>query len=265
MNDRWLLGFREVCLSACAESSIWTKFCEVDLIASVKLFLVHPTPEIPKDLIRLEYHLLQPVRTHNIGKKNFNYAKENGICVESGVVVQHVYVEGADMLLSDLIIFPLVHICCNAYNIENLQQILPLTCKWYELMVSQMRIPSCISIFDAKTFKLEPPFIVPEVKKESLYKCDPRRYKPHDRLFTKQEDVDRALQIIDSTDILSEYEYNNGAISTENFSWDDIPYYAHPKGGSLPDDRLCRKMQQIENVVKSVLKVKEFIFMFSII
>lgn len=35
-NRRDLLGFRESCLFACSETSIWTKFCEVDIINCTK-------------------------------------------------------------------------------------------------------------------------------------------------------------------------------------------------------------------------------------
>lgn len=255
-SDRWLLGFREVCLSACAESSIWTKFCEVDLITSATQLLHNPSPIIPKDLIRLEYHLLQPVRTHNIGKMKFDLIRKNGTSEKNTITVEHTYVEGAEMYLSDLIVFPLIHICFNIYGVENISDILPLTCKWYNLMLSQSRILFCTKIFVIEKLFVNQPLKVPEVKMESLYKCDPKRCKTSEKLFTKQEDVDNALQIIDSINILHEYEYNFDSLLSKNFSWDDVPFHAHPKGGNLPDERLCRKMEQIENVVKAVLAVR---------
>ena len=89
-----LLGYQRGCLQACAESSIWTKFCEVDMIKMVclleamilglnkdaissgvdnevagSLSSTGRIYEIPKDLLRFEYHLSRPVRIHNFRKR----------------------------------------------------------------------------------------------------------------------------------------------------------------------------------------------------
>lgn len=250
--DRWLLAFREACLSACAESSVWTKYCELDLIGTIKQCLKSQTSEIPVDVIRLEHHLNEPVRTHNIRKISAQFPTTNGL-------PDHCYMEGPKMCLPDLIIFPLIHSFFNIYGPENVSFLIPLTFKWYQLMLSDSRVSNSVTVLQL----LEPAiksseFSVPLIKKESLYKCDPRRYKNSEKIFTKQEDINHVIRLIDSMGILAEYEYRNALESS--FYWKNIPYYAHPKGGDLPEHRLPRKIQQIENIVNAVLKVQKLIY-----
>lgn len=233
---------------------MWTKFCEVDLLSSVKQSVRELSPEIPTDLVRLEHHFEQPVRTHNIGKQNIRFSKVNGASVEDGYVVEHCYVEGPEMLVSDLLILPLVHVFFCYYDIERVSEILKLTHTWYNLMLSDERVRSSLSILIVPQNSMaKMTFIVPEVKRESLYKCDPRRYKAKEKMFTKQEDVDHVISVIDAMNVLSEYEYFR--CKEEDFDWKSVPFHAHPEGGNLPAKRLDRKVQQIENIVKPVLMV----------
>lgn len=73
-----LLGFRGSCLMACAEVSVWTKFCEVDLFKSTRIFLGNciKGSQLPVDLLRFEGHMQHPLRTHNIGKKEHHIMKK---------------------------------------------------------------------------------------------------------------------------------------------------------------------------------------------
>lgn len=68
-HEHGILGFRHSCLQAPSEVSIWTKFCEVDLLNVVNEILatVH-VKEIPINLVRYENHLKKPVRIHNMYK-----------------------------------------------------------------------------------------------------------------------------------------------------------------------------------------------------
>lgn len=76
-----LLGFRTGCLMACAEVSVWTKFCEIDILQVTKLIYTsiptgdHRTTNIPTELLRLESHFRQPVRIHNKGKRQHELSK----------------------------------------------------------------------------------------------------------------------------------------------------------------------------------------------
>ncbi|CAL1274006.1 unnamed protein product [Larinioides sclopetarius] len=76
-----LLGFRGGCLVACTESSVWTKFCELQLpnsVAEMKYLKENgeQSVRIPESLVLLEAHLKRPVRTHNILKRKLDIAKK---------------------------------------------------------------------------------------------------------------------------------------------------------------------------------------------
>lgn len=76
-ND--LLGFKGACLLSPSESSIWTKFCEIDIIECVKRVLKFAAGaatssessrylEMPEEIVNFESHLSQPIRAHNVYK-----------------------------------------------------------------------------------------------------------------------------------------------------------------------------------------------------
>lgn len=87
-----LLGFKGACLLAPSEMSVWTKFCEIDVIECTKTVLnVCSTGEfdgskdngtqvdclLPEAFGRFESHMGQPLRMHNVYKFARNVAKEN--------------------------------------------------------------------------------------------------------------------------------------------------------------------------------------------
>lgn len=66
-----LLGHQSNCLSAPAEVSTWTKFCEIDLPRATQEILQGEVSnrQIPFELAQFEIHLRQPVKIHNIRKR----------------------------------------------------------------------------------------------------------------------------------------------------------------------------------------------------
>lgn len=77
-HEEGLLGFRKSCLQAPNEVSIWTKFCEVDIIKTVKAILQATSlKEVPENLVRFENHLKKPVKVHNIYKVARELKKNN--------------------------------------------------------------------------------------------------------------------------------------------------------------------------------------------
>ena len=68
-----LLGYQGNCLTAPAEVSTWTKFCEIDLPKATQTFLNHDENSsssiLPYELAQFEVHLGQPVKIHNIRKR----------------------------------------------------------------------------------------------------------------------------------------------------------------------------------------------------
>lgn len=194
-GEEWksLLGFREGCLYACAETSLWTKFCEVDIIDTVHKLLKNCgllNQMLPEDLARFEVHLGQPIRTHNVQKQ----ISEN----RSEFLNEHRFAEGYSMSLADLIIVVCIRIFIVCTGSMCLSKFLPNIYQWYEHILSQSHVFEALSII-----KYKPPqmnkvlfdnYTVPEVPKQSLYKSDPTRYKPKAKIYTNQEDVENALR-----------------------------------------------------------------------
>lgn len=79
-----LLGFKEGCLAAPSETSIWTKFCEIDFIECTKnvkkldkkTFEENNSFELFDEFGIFEKHLALPVRMHNVYKVARDLAKE---------------------------------------------------------------------------------------------------------------------------------------------------------------------------------------------
>lgn len=71
-----LLGFKSSCLLSPTETSVWTKFCEIDMISCHQLFvkLISSSSssddsikfQLPEEFSKFESHMQQPVRIHNV-------------------------------------------------------------------------------------------------------------------------------------------------------------------------------------------------------
>lgn len=242
-----LLGFRQGCLMACAEVSVWTRFCEIDMVHCVETLLKQELavlPEnqflIPIDLMRFEVHMGEPLRIHNIDK-----IRER----------EHLFAEGPEMTLADLILLPCIHTCLLRLRHVYLRASLPLTYAWYDRMLALVGVPSCLEIIQnipsSLSERLYIHFLTPPVNKHGLYKRDPTRYKPKFRLFTRQDDVDASLEAVAQLNLES-FEPEEDPVSLD---WEALPLLARPEGGDLPPSRLERKRQQLENVAGAVLRL----------
>jgi len=133
-----LLGHNQTTLSAPAEVSVWTKFCEIDLpqatsrllsdlveakkeisaaavtsseIGSSRdnILLKSKIIQLPEELAKYEAHLRQPIRMHNIRKRmqaeNFTSSVDGGDPIIEFARSQHIFAEGPDCLLSDAVLF----------------------------------------------------------------------------------------------------------------------------------------------------------------
>ncbi|XP_070151603.1 glutathione S-transferase C-terminal domain-containing protein isoform X2 [Polyergus mexicanus] len=185
-----LLGFKGSCLMACSEASIWTKFCEVDLIITLKSLDKKDLDrlELPISLARFECHMSQPVRLHNLHKYTMckKFAALNIVKQDEKGLLEHTYAE--------------------------------------------------------------------VVVNESLYKSDPKRYKPRNYTYTKQEDIQHSLQLVEDINISMELDAEPFGKEI-NLDWSNVPFDATPEGGSLPPARLQRKQEQLQNLCKPVLKL----------
>ncbi|XP_043252863.1 glutathione S-transferase C-terminal domain-containing protein homolog [Colletes gigas] len=250
---RKLLGFKDSCLTACSEASVWTKFCEVDLILAVKFLHADDTieNELPSSMARLERHMSQPVRLHNLYKYTMSkkFSNENRL-------PEHTYTEGSHVTLADIIIFVCIHILLTVFSSEKTLQLLPLTAKWYKKMIQDQIIVDCLECLPLLKNQDSNDFVytLPHVVNQSLYKSDPNRYRPKSRVFTKQDDVEQSLELFKTLNVKTTLDLEPFAAEL-NLDWSMVPYDATPEGGALPEARLKKKQEQIQNMCKPVMKL----------
>lgn len=245
-----LLGFKGSCLLACTESSVWTKYCEVDLINTLKYLdeTTSTSNELPLNIVRFEHHMSQPIKLHNL----YKYSMSKKFMNEHHVP-EHLYAEGSHITLADIIIFVCVHLLINVLSNKILDS-LSLTNQWYERLVQDEIIMECLACLPVQeTNTTHTSYVVPIIPNQSLYKSDPKRYKAKSRSYTKQEDIELSLELIKN---LTDIEIDKEPFGVELLlDWNNIPFDAKPEGGALPLSRLRRKTEQLENLCKPVLKM----------
>lgn len=265
-----LLGFRGSSLAACSESSLWTRFCEIDIQKAVHALCTLSQDDgsesfvLPEQLLRLEAHLRHPVRTHNIRRRQQEVLRQREGPAKrdcsSLPVLEHQYVEGYDMTLADVMLFSCIFVSFSAISstveFESLSESLPLTVKWYNRMLSNQHTAAAVALLGlenavvipgtvARQVHLEPA----ELPQDNLYSRNPDRSKPRIRHKCPQGIIDRLY----SSGIDPQLE-PNPARADLPLPWDSYPTSVHPTGGGLPNDRVVRKCQQIENLVALVLR-----------
>ncbi|XP_066245268.1 glutathione S-transferase C-terminal domain-containing protein homolog [Euwallacea similis] len=253
-----LLGFREACLVACAETSMWTKFCEIDIILMVNNILTFKGNvfHMPKDVLRYENHLSQPVRIHNIYKLARNNKNDQGIkssVPRHELEVPHDYAEGPYVTLADLILYPCFTIIFQyfQYNTLSVKANLPLTIEWLNQIRQQYVLPK-FHVHFSKLFNKT--IIIPEVANVSLYKADPV-HMVSAKHHTKQYKIESALNLIKPLEECIVNHFHPVGFNNNSFNWNAIPLSANPQGGALPASRADRKCEQLENLIKAALEV----------
>ncbi|EDW29291.1 GL18497 [Drosophila persimilis] len=269
---RKLLGFKESCLLAPSEASIWTRFCEVDVVDVVsRLHEGLLLKAVPDEVVRFEQHMNEPVRMHNIYKQAREQANqtENGAKIKrkhrvqidgrtpkEQLLIEHRFAEGISFTIADLILYPLLRIV-----FQHCGQMLPhfpLTSTWFSeidsfdgtcaKILGELYVPQAAS-------QGEELLSIPDCDATSLYKADPKRYKPRNRIYTSQAEVDLALaklselQLVFSTD--SEHTFGQQTID-----WQKIEP-THATSSALPQERLERKRQQLENMANAVVSLAQ--------
>lgn len=276
---RALLGFRGGCLAACSESSLWTRFCELDiqrvvpkLQASVSAEHVQCEPvQLPEELLLLEAHMQQPVKTHNVQRKQQQvYRASHGENGDSSCPVkckttdgklpelEHRFVEGFDETLADVVLFPCLHLIFTELvaiaDRGMLSQRLPLTFRWYETVSAQARTRVALDALGLKLLAQVQPIKnrcieESELPRDSLYSSHPDRTKPRIRHKSPQT----IISSLKKAHIMPDLKPNPGENSLP-LPWNEFPDKVHPLGGGLPKTRVLRKCQQIENLVVLALE-----------
>ena len=222
-----LLGFRGGCLQACAEVSVWTKFCELESIEMLNDVYVNRCRDnvhkLPVNVLRLEKHLERPPILHNALKRKQEvlaktvknrqeYFKLKQLKLDELPELEHKYVEGIDLSLADVLLFVCFDLVFYVYSNFELKNACPLTLNWHHQLSMEPFIKECTELLyltkerhhpleNNLTLVLE----IPSVPNESLYSNDPLRYKPRWRSYTKQSDIDEIMKKLNSLDLENSY------------------------------------------------------------
>ncbi|KAH8392295.1 hypothetical protein KR215_005271 [Drosophila sulfurigaster] len=273
---RQLLGFKGSCLLAPSEASIWTRYCEVDVVNLVSQLQQGELPlrEVPLEVVRFEQHMNQPVRMHNIYKlarEQANQSANNGLPVKrkeriqiecttpkEQLLIEHRFAEGISFTIADLILYPLLRLV-----FQHCAQMLPhfpLTSTWFSeidafdrncaRILHELYVP--ILVAPAENTQL---LSIPDCEEASLYKADPKRYRPRNRIYTSQAEVEAAL------DKLQQLELQFSADCEQSYGEQTIDWRSieptHAKSSALPEERLERKRQQLENMANAVVSLAQ--------
>jgi len=265
-----VLGFRDNCLQAPAEVSVWTAYCEVQMPESARLFLTDQIDhnvvvvELPSTLVQLEEHLKQPIRMHNVVKRyqqenssaNLQLdAKEAQKCAPS--LLDHAYAEGRDMTLSDLLLYPCVRLMMDRLSGilgVNVDQHLPRVVRWLSNMkplVEQAWSKTLADVDDSLLLDLSklrirpPPSVkIPRVEETSLsYRKDSKRPGVGNM---SSEEIARVVELMENrrlwledgrTDPTGLVNYLDVSVCDEFvplIDWSSLPGPAHPQQGHVP-------------------------------
>lgn len=328
----YLLGFKGACLLSPSEASIWTKYCEVDIVQCTKDMLrwrsieatatPNHTIDIPEELVRFESHMAKPIRMHNVYKLARNIEKEklkqtrlnaelselsltdnsnsinndrallqakttkiprkltkiekiaSGTPIDS-LNIDHKYVEGTEMSIADILLYPhfWIHrkiLTSLATDPQAISTFLPLTYKWLSSVESagDEQLLKCMATyginrnFPASIGRDLFTILCTNVQQYSLYKSDPKRYKPKNRIFTKQKDIESSLDKVNrlNLEIASnnhETVRANAELNESDFGWSDMPFEVQPDAVDVPEKRLLRKKHQLESLAKQIMRIAD--------
>ena len=260
-----LLGFQQGCLAAPAEVSTWTSFCELEAATAMKKF---SEPHIPEAIAKFEAHLGQPVRMHNIRDvmqksgtiktKVLEGGREVAEDGEDPVLLfakeSHIYAEGPELLLSDLLLYPVFHLLNLQTDIFCSPSNAPNTAQWLHLVENTGAAEVLNSLLWEKLEMGRTSWSdlhLPVVAQHSLYKSDPGR--DGGKGYTRQTDVSRALQWWDGSGLES---LQQGEVaSSQPLDWAALPPIVQPGAGSLPKARLARKAAQLESLALALVDI----------
>lgn len=254
-----LLGFKEASLNAPSEVSLWTLFCEIEMLKCVinLISIIENSKEkrlideliLPQELLKLEMHISLPRRVHNRSKISHHQLD----LVEDS---EFKFVEGSEMTITDLILFCHFSLLFTWLESNSLTDILPRTMEWY-FRLKEILLPTFLMLISKnknRTTNNISNFILPnQVFEQTFYKIENRKHKSANAEYTKQENVDVALSKAFSLGI--EFSSKNPIGNTLEFDWSTLPTDVHPNNGNLPKDRMLRKRQQLESMAAEVIKI----------
>lgn len=290
-----LLGFKSACLLSPTESSVWTKFCEIDIFNCYRSFL-HSTASLknfivlPNEFSKFESHMKQPVRLHNVyglardldKKKNLTQKlkelvlrervltprinktkKPKEIKISSSISVEelkieHKFMEGHKITLADVILFNYFFLMFNWIpEKSNINHEIPLTLKWYDVMKN---------FNSGKLFKILNEISVPTETYRQPMKLELEPLENYSLYKSEPKGVKSKKAFTKQEDVeisLEKIKKIKIKINSENsspgqkliFNWNNLPLAVLPEGGDLPEKRLQRKKDQLESLAKEVIAI----------
>ncbi|XP_055546414.1 glutathione S-transferase C-terminal domain-containing protein homolog [Wyeomyia smithii] len=276
-NPKQILGFKGNTLLAPAEISMWTKFCELDIVRCIREVLLlrnGSSCTLPEDVGRFESHLSQPLKVHNIYKLINNiqnvkissqqeYDKLNTETDRFDFHANHKFAEGYEKTLADIILFVSVNLLHRRISLDTLSEKLPKISSWYQLVTSDDNGELC-QICDKLTSnlqQLQPNLVKLEVHQinvtvpvnYSLYKSDTKKLNLlGERVLTTNQ-----AEVLSILNKIADLELNIGSQPNSRkdnlFDWETVPLIAKPEGGKLPSKRVERKKHQLECLANEVI------------
>lgn len=166
--------------------------------------------------------------------------------------LKHQFAEGPFLTLADLVLLPSYYIIVKKIGKEMFEVLFPSSYQWFLKITNLKEIVNfdfLLQTINALPLPLMKSLEIPKIEDVSLYKSDPKRHNPKKRLFTKPEDIEKALDSVqDGMQLnVSSLEYDKAV------DWNKVPDGANPAAGHLPDERVIRKSQQLENLCQAVL------------
>lgn len=256
-----LLGFKEVCLMSPSEVSLWTNFCEREMISCLqRLQTSDDEIQFPLEMMKFERDLSNPVRVHNVYKVARDLKKDQKIKSGSELDLEHKFCHGNEVNLSDVVLYSIYKlIFTSAVDIDAVKHIIPLTIRWFENMELEKLNETFDSLVKGKiakklsvTFFDEIPQVNEDGKYFSLFKRDLTGYKHKNRkIFTEQTGIDVVLEKLKLLNI--EIKSAPGDPNQESINDDYVCELL--KCGELPASRFDRKKSQLKSLTNEVLKI----------
>lgn len=242
---------------------------------------------LPVEFAQFESHMQQPIRMHNIYKLARDLAKATNEPTSDDAIaeqlndlsldkkrgqskqipvknldLEHTFAEGQQITIADIVLYPSFHLMwthLTRYGRQSLNTYLPITCYWMSnvLNAKKEKIDKCLASLahqiQSKSIDASiDTFRIDTIENYSLYKNDSKRYKPRNRIFTNQQDIEVSMDKVSRLGLdISSKSPTQSCI--DHFDWTSIPFDALPEGGQLPAKRLQRKRDQLESLAREVI------------
>jgi len=261
-----LLGFQKACLAAPREVSPWTDFCEHRAPLGLDELVHEGESEcLPEMMSIFEAHLKQPVRMHNIRRRMQADTKDKEVTGQSNDPSEdpihsyarrcRVFAEGPEVLLSDVLLYPVFHLLASKYCLLPSQEF-PSIGTWLEALREQEGLEGVMQeLVGTQEQDLSYTHLPPSpILSGSLY------LKGVGGLAKKSEPKVKDFSLIDSSIHLwesgglpnSQSSSLPSDLSGDSLDWSSLPPLVHPKAGDLPQDRLQRKCSQLESLARPI-------------